>query len=67
MPVTVTNGVELSNLGALDDGQPPRELNAGAGAPLSQTITIIVDKNGVGVAFGSVGDVGRWLEFEMGA
>jgi hypothetical protein len=64
---SLTNGVELSNLGPLDDGQPPRPLNAVVGAPLAQTITVTIDKNGIADQLASVNDIGLWLEFSMPA
>jgi hypothetical protein len=64
---SLTNGVELSNLGPLDDGQPPRPLNAVKGAPLAQTITVTIDKNGIADQLASVNDIGLWLEFSMPA
>lgn len=67
IPITLTNGVELSNLGALDDGQLRHPLNTAAGAPLIQTTTVSIDKNGIEDAFGFVRDVGLWLEFKLPA
>jgi hypothetical protein len=63
----IEDGVALSNLGVLDDGDPmhAQPLNAAAGGPPDRTATLLIKRGGNGPVLAKARDVLLWVEYEV--
>ena len=63
----IEDGLALSNLGVLDDGDPThaQPLNAAAGGSADRPATLVIKRGGGGDRLASARDVLLWIEYEV--